>query len=103
MSIKIKVTGDYYGLMTGTIVTAEYIDNVGDARLIVDDQEQFDFYWVFNGDFVVVDEEVESMLTKSFRVTVTVTGAEELVDVLEVLRDYNGLDGVVVVTEKGDN
>ena len=102
MSIKIKVTNGFYGELSGTIVTVEYIDNVGDARLNLDDQEQFDFYWVFKGDYVVVDEEVESMLTKSFRVTVTVTGAEELLDVLEVLRDYNGLDGVVV-TEKGDN
>lgn len=103
MSIKIKVTRGFYGELSGTVVTAEYIDNDGDAKLILDDQEQSDFYWVFKGDFVVVDEEVESMLTKSFRVTVTVTGAEELLGVLEVLRDYNGLDGVVVVTEKRDN
>ena len=102
MSIKIKVTSSSYGALSGTIVTAEYIDNVGDARLILDYHEQYACYWVFKGDFVVVDEEVESMLTKSFRVTVTVTGVEGLADVLEVLRDYKGPDGVVV-TEKGDN
>lgn len=102
MSIKIKLTGGYYGALSGRIVTAEYIDKVGDAKLSLDDQEQFNYYWVYKEDFVVVEEEVESMLTKSFRVTVTVTGAEELLDVLEALRDYNGLDGVVV-TEKEDN
>lgn len=91
--VQIKVVNKNH-YMLGEVLTPEYIDEVGDARLTTEDVEKFATHWIFDGDFVIVRNEAEtgatesSLPTRLHKITLELTTAE-LFAVSKALAEVN--------------
>lgn len=92
--IKVKLINNVFDVngktvfVPGSLITAQYIDDAGDARMNAEDSARAGRVWLFSNEFEVVEdaEETDTEIgtgNMRYEVTLTANSLSELSDLLE--------------------